>query len=312
MPVICGSTSLECRDSEFAVMPWATVSPSTPLHSRVCHLYGPPPHAGSPLRVCLCRKPARSRRRNVAQELQDEYDRLSTSIQEFRGVQLAGRLSGFTQLLRTRPDLMRPMSRAIKAVDDTSKRLLEVVSLGAGAAVTAEVNELNKVRCPVDFTRHVSAVASASIADPRVCLFFKLALACCACCSNRPAPAVQAALISICEIRVDAYRDPTSLMHLVQHRLQTAHAGLVAIVGDTRLDTWLQVFLVLHREALRPEAVQMCVSLQSNWTAYEDQVESRIRVWKDRAMQKCALQSPRLTPNPSHTPQPLPALPLPR
>lgn len=40
---------------------------------------------------------------------------------------------------------MRPMSRAIKAVDDTSKRLLEVVSLGAGAAVTAEVNELNKV-----------------------------------------------------------------------------------------------------------------------------------------------------------------------
>ena len=93
-----------------------------------------------------CRKPARSRRRNVAQELQDEYDRLSTSIQEFRGVQLAGRLSGFTHLLRTRPDLMRPMSRAIKAVEDTSKRLLEVVSLGAGAAVTAEVNELNKVR----------------------------------------------------------------------------------------------------------------------------------------------------------------------
>lgn len=96
--------------------------------------------------LCVCRKPARSRRRNVAQELQDEYDRLSTSIQEFRGVQLAGRLSGFTQLLRARPDLMRPMSRAIKAVDDTSKRLLEVVSLGAGAAVTAEVNELNKVR----------------------------------------------------------------------------------------------------------------------------------------------------------------------
>eukprot|EP00892_Ulva_mutabilis_P007901 jgi/Ulvmu1/5483/UM023_0019.1 len=186
------------------------------------------------------RKPARSRRRNVAQELQDEYDRLSTSIQDFRGVQLAGRLSGFTHLLRTRPDLMRPMSRAIKAVDDTSKRLLEVVSLGAGAAVTAEVNELNK-----------------------------------------------AALVSICEIRVDAYRDPTSLMHLVQHRLQTAHAGLVAIVGDTRLDTWLQVFLVLHREALRPEAAQMCVSLQSNWAAYEDQVEARIRVWKDRAMQKC-------------------------
>lgn len=101
-------------------------------------------------------------------------------------------------------------------------------------------------------------------------------------------PALQAALVSICEIRVDAYRDPTSLMHLVQHRLQTAHAGLVAIVGDMRLDTWLQVFLVLHREALRVEAAQMCISLQGNWTAYEDQVEARIRVWKDRAMQKCA------------------------
>lgn len=99
---------------------------------------------------------------------------------------------------------------------------------------------------------------------------------------------LQAALISICEIRVDAYRDPTSLMHLVQHRLQAAHAGLVAIVGDTRLDTWLQVFLVLHREALRPEAAQMCASLQGNWTAYEDQVEARVRAWKDRAMQKCA------------------------